>query len=67
MNVHESEKIAGILQSRGYSACESVDDADVIVLNTCCVRETAETKVYGHLGRIKSKKSTALRSRYAAV
>ena len=56
MNVHESEKIAGILQSRGYSACESVDDADVIVLNTCCVRETAETKVYGHLGRIKSKK-----------
>ena len=48
MNVHESEKIAGILQSRGYSACESVDDADVIVLNTCCVRETAETKVYGH-------------------
>lgn len=56
MNVHESEKLAGILQSRGYLPCQSVEDADVIVLNTCCVRETAETKVYGHLGRIKSQK-----------
>ncbi|MCH5155487.1 MAG: tRNA (N6-isopentenyl adenosine(37)-C2)-methylthiotransferase MiaB [Clostridiales bacterium] len=56
MNVHESEKIAGILQSRGFTPCQNVEEADVIVLNTCCVRETAETKVYGHLGRIKSKK-----------
>lgn len=56
MNVHESEKIAGILQSRGYESCDNVCDADIIVLNTCCVRETAETKVYGHLGRIKSQK-----------
>lgn len=56
MNVHESEKIAGILQSRGYTECGAAEDADMIVLNTCCVRETAETKIYGHLGRIKSKK-----------
>ena len=56
MNVHESEKLAGILQSRGYTACDRVEDADIIILNTCCVRETAESKVYGHLGRIKSKK-----------
>ena len=56
MNVHESEKLSGILQSRGFLPCEKVEDADVIVLNTCCVRETAETKVYGHLGRIKSQK-----------
>ena len=56
MNVHESEKIAGILRSRGFEPCDNVEDADVIVLNTCCVRETAETKVYGHLGRIKSQK-----------
>ena len=56
MNVHESEKLAGILSSRGFSACDDVSDADIIVLNTCCVRETAETKVYGHLGRIKSQK-----------
>ena len=56
MNVHESEKIAGILTAHGYMLSQTVEDADVIVLNTCCVRETAETKVYGHLGRIKSKK-----------
>lgn len=56
MNVHESEKLAGILHDRGYSACDDFALADVIVMNTCCVRETAETKVYGHLGRIKSKK-----------
>ncbi|MCH5165254.1 MAG: tRNA (N6-isopentenyl adenosine(37)-C2)-methylthiotransferase MiaB [Clostridiales bacterium] len=56
MNVHESEKIAGILEARGFTSCDDVSDADIIVLNTCCVRETAETKVYGHLGRIKSQK-----------
>ncbi len=56
MNVHESEKIAGLLRERGFCACDEVGDADVIVLNTCCVRETAETKVLGHLGRIKSQK-----------
>ncbi|MCH5350388.1 MAG: tRNA (N6-isopentenyl adenosine(37)-C2)-methylthiotransferase MiaB [Clostridiales bacterium] len=56
MNVHESEKIAGLLQARGFSSCEDVAEADVIVMNTCCVRETAETKVLGHLGRIKSQK-----------
>ena len=56
MNVHESEKIAGVLQSRGMTECDDVARADIIVLNTCCVRETAETKVYGHLGRIKSLK-----------
>lgn len=56
MNVHESEKIAGILNVRGFVPCEDVADADIIVLNTCCVRETAESKVFGHLGRIKSMK-----------
>ena len=56
MNVHESEKIAGLLLDRGYVSCDNIADADIIVMNTCCVRETAETKVYGHLGRIKSQK-----------
>lgn len=56
MNVHESEKIAGILRDRGLAPCADVGDADIIVFNTCCVRETAETRVLGHLGRIKSKK-----------
>ena len=56
MNVHESEKIAGLLEARGFCRTDNVPDADVIVMNTCCVRETAETKVLGHLGRIKSQK-----------
>lgn len=56
MNVHESEKIAGILEQRGFVVCDTPAEADIIVLNTCCVRETAETKIYGHLGRIKSSK-----------
>ncbi|MCH5162615.1 MAG: tRNA (N6-isopentenyl adenosine(37)-C2)-methylthiotransferase MiaB [Clostridiales bacterium] len=61
MNVHESEKLAGILETCGFVACDDVKDADIIVMNTCCVRETAETKVLGHLGRIKSiKKSGAV-------
>ncbi len=56
MNVHESEKLAGQFVSRGFSPTDDPSEADVIVLNTCCVRETAETKVYGHLGRLKSMK-----------
>ncbi|MCH5161267.1 MAG: tRNA (N6-isopentenyl adenosine(37)-C2)-methylthiotransferase MiaB [Clostridiales bacterium] len=56
MNVHESEKIAGLLSARGFSSTDNAKDADIIVMNTCCVRETAETKVYGHLGRLKSIK-----------
>lgn len=61
MNVHESEKLAGALEQRGYVLCFDPKDADIIVMNTCCVRETAETKVLGHLGRLKSiKKSGAI-------
>ena len=56
MNVHDSEKIAGILKSLGYEPCEDVADADVVVFNTCCIRETAEQKIYGHLGQLKKLK-----------
>ena len=42
MNIHESEKLAGILEETGYLPAQSVADADIIVLNTCCIRETAE-------------------------
>ncbi|MBR2967895.1 MAG: tRNA (N6-isopentenyl adenosine(37)-C2)-methylthiotransferase MiaB [Clostridia bacterium] len=56
MNVHESEKLAGILHQRGYVAALSNEDADVILLNTCCIRETAETRVLGNLGIIKKIK-----------
>ncbi len=56
MNVHDSEKIAGILRSLGYDECASAEEADVVVFNTCCIRETAEQKIYGHLGQLKKLK-----------
>ncbi|MCL2234600.1 MAG: tRNA (N6-isopentenyl adenosine(37)-C2)-methylthiotransferase MiaB [Firmicutes bacterium] len=56
MNVHESEKLAGILKNAGYSECLSENEADVIAINTCCVREKAETKVIGYLGHLKTLK-----------
>lgn len=55
MNVHESEKLAGILRQRGYTEGDEAD-ADLILLNTCCIRETAETHVLGNLGAIKKLK-----------
>ncbi len=57
MNVHDSEKIAGSLRSLGYEECANVEDADVVVFNTCCIRETAEQKIYGHLGQLKKIKA----------
>lgn len=56
MNVHESEKIAGILSSKGYTRCERAEDANVIVYNTCCVRENAEQHAFGNIGMIKKLK-----------
>ena len=56
MNVHESEKIAGILGAKGYVRCESAEEADVIVYNTCCVRENAEQHAFGNIGMIKKLK-----------
>ncbi len=52
MNEHDSELIAGMLENKGYLSAEDQNDADIIVLNTCCVRETAENKVFGLLGRL---------------
>lgn len=57
MNIHDSEKIAGILEKDGYTLAESQNDADVVVFNTCCVRETAELKIYGHIGQMKKLKA----------
>ena len=56
MNVHDSEKIAGMLSGLGYSKCDSPEDADVIVVNTCCIRETAERKALGNIGSLKQFK-----------
>ena len=56
MNVHDSEVIAGILGSLGYELTDKEEKADVIILNTCAIRENAENKVFGELGRLKSYK-----------
>ncbi len=57
MNVHESEKIAGILSGLGYSYCDSMEKADIVVFNTCCIRENAENHAYGNIGMLKKLKS----------
>ena len=57
MNEHDSERIAGLLAAQGMVAADSLDDADVVVLNTCCIRENADNKLYGHLGRLKALKA----------
>lgn len=56
MNVHESEKLAGMLVSLGYTECSNYKDADVIVFNTCCIRDGAEQKVFGNVGSLKKLK-----------
>ncbi len=56
MNEHDSERIAGLLEADGMAPAESIDDADVVVLNTCCIRENADNKLYGHLGALKALK-----------
>ena len=57
MNEHDSERIAGLLEADGLTAAGSVDEADVVVLNTCCIRENADNKLYGHLGHLKAEKA----------
>jgi tRNA-2-methylthio-N6-dimethylallyladenosine synthase len=57
MNVHDSERIAGILSEVGYEASNSIDTADVVVLNTCCIRENADNKLYGNLGHLSALKA----------
>ena len=56
MNVHESEKIAGILEKMGYVDCPDDCNADVIVFNTCCIRDTAERRALGNIGVTKAEK-----------
>jgi tRNA-2-methylthio-N6-dimethylallyladenosine synthase len=56
MNEHDSERIAGLLEADGLTRADDVAVADVIVLNTCCVRENADNKLYGTLGHLKPLK-----------
>jgi len=56
MNEHDSERLAGVLEADGLVAAAGVADADVVVLNTCCIRENADNRLYGTLGHLKAEK-----------
>lgn len=56
MNTHDSEVISGILQDMGYCPSDVPEDSDLVILNTCCVRENAERKVYGRIAELKHLK-----------
>ncbi len=56
MNAHDSEKLIGMLEQMGYEVMEDDKEVDLIIYNTCCVRENAENRVYGNLGFLKKMK-----------
>ena len=65
MNAHDSEKLVGVLEEIGAVASEKEEEADLVIYNTCCVRENAEQKVYGRLGYLKSFKKKNPRMKIA--
>ncbi len=58
MNEHDSEKIRGMMKSVGFKLVDSIEDADVVILNTCAIRENAHDKVFGFLGVLKHLKQS---------
>lgn len=56
MNIHESEKLAGILEKLDFKYTDDIKSADVVVFNTCCIREGAEQKAFGNIGALKQLK-----------
>ncbi|MGN6129095.1 MAG: radical SAM protein, partial [Nocardioidaceae bacterium] len=57
MNVHDSERLTGLLEDAGYVAHDGTGDPDVVVFNTCAVRENADNKLYGNLGHLAPAKA----------
>ena len=60
MNEHDSENIKAILEDMSFTECDEMEKADLILLNTCAIRENAHNKVFGMIGRIKHLKETGL-------
>ena len=56
INENDSEKISGMLENMEYSRTENMEEADIIIYNTCCVRENAEDKLFGKLGEVKKQR-----------
>ena len=57
LNENDSEKICGMVEKMGYTKCENPKEADLIIFNTCCVRENAEEKLFGKIGELKNYKA----------
>ena len=55
MNKHDSERIAGMLEGMGALQVDAIEDADVVAFMTCCVREAADTRLYGQVASLKTK------------
>ena len=58
LNENDSEKIAGMLEKMGYSEISDYKNADLVIFNTCCVRENAEERLFGKIGEIKKLKES---------
>ena len=56
MNIHESEKLCGMLEELGFEKTDKKEDADIIVFNTCCIRQGAEDRAFGNIGALKPLK-----------
>ncbi len=56
LNENDSEKLIGIMEEMGYTKSDNIQNADLYVINTCCVRENAEEKLFGKLRRVKENK-----------
>ena len=67
MNYHDSERLAGLLEADGHAAASAAADADVVVINTCSVRERAEEKLYTRLGELRELAAETGRERVIAV
>ena len=70
MNKHDSERISGMLEGLGGLMVETVEDADILVYMTCCVREAADTRLYGQVASLKNvplRKDSPLKKRIVAV
>ena len=60
MNVHDSEHIAGVMQSSGFSSADSIEQADIVIFNTCMVRQSAEDRAWGNISSLASRNESAL-------
>src|SRR5437870_13829551 len=67
MNVHDSERMAGLLEQAGFESTSDASDADLVVINTCSVRERAEEKLFTRLGELREMRAESGRQPIVAV